>query len=124
MDVEFQISAKTDYIRVELAPGYEIRPSGTKQLIAAIADACARQGGRRVLIQGTQVRREMGTMDSFALGALMGSVLPGVSFAFCLNGFTPDEQSKFFIDVTANRGVRVEFFRDCSLALRWLLRET
>ncbi len=122
MGAEFRISAEDGYINVVLSPGYEIHRAGTQGLSAAIADACVRQGSRRVLIEAKEVRRG-GMMDSFALGALMGSVLPGVSFAFCFHGFTPDEQAKFFLDVTANRGVRVEFFREPAKALRWLQRE-
>ena len=68
----------------------------------AISDVCARQGQRRVLIEGTIARRERGTMDSFGLGSLVGSMLTGVSL------------------VAQNRGVRVEFFDSREAALRWL----
>ena len=90
------------------------------QLIVAIAQECERRQCRRVLVEGREVRRGLGTVDAFALGTLMGSMLPGASFAFCLHGYSPDPQSKFFIDVTWNRGVRVEFFSERAAARRWL----
>jgi maltooligosyltrehalose synthase len=67
---------------VQLAPGYELTPEGSTELILAISDVCARQGQRRVLVEGTVAARKMGTMDSFGLGSL-GQVLikltaPGV----------------------------------------------
>jgi hypothetical protein len=81
---------------------------------------CTRQGQRRVLVEGTVSRRSMGTMDSFGLGSLLGSMLPGVSLACCFYGYAPDQQTQFFKDVSQNRGVRVEFFDNREAALRWL----
>jgi hypothetical protein len=81
---------------------------------------CTRQGQRRVLIEGTVARRQMGTMDSFGLGSLVGSMLSGISLACCFYGYTPDQQTQFFKDVAQNRGVRIEFFSERDAALRWL----
>jgi hypothetical protein len=120
MSTEFKLVPHADYVQVELAPGYEIRPDGTTQMMMAISDVCSRQGQRRVLIEGTVAARRMGTMDSFGLGSLMGSMLTGVSLAVCLYGYSYDQQSQFFKDVAQNRGVRVEFFSDREAALRWL----
>ena len=120
MSTDFKPTLHPEYLHVELAPGYEITPEGTTELVLALSDVCRRQGQRRVLIEGTVARRHMGTMDSFSFGSLLGSTLPGVSLAFCLYGFTPDEQTQFFKDVTQNRGVRIEFFSDRNAALRWL----
>lgn len=120
MSTDFKLTLHPQYIHVELAPGYEIRPEGTTQLVLALSDVCSRQSQRRVLIEGTVARRHMGTMDSFSFGSLLGAMLPGVSLACCLYGFTPDEQTQFFKDVTQNRGVRIEFFGDAAAALRWL----
>jgi hypothetical protein len=120
MSTEFKLTPHADYIHIELAPGYEIKPDGTTQLTLAISDVCARQGQRRVLIEGTPARRNMGTMDSFGFGALVGSMLTGISLACCLYGYVPDQQTQFFRDVAQNRGVRIEFFSDREAALRWL----
>lgn len=120
MSTDFKLTPHAEYIHVELAPDYEIKPDGTRQLIFAISDVCTRQGQRHVLIEGTVARRSMGTMDSFGLGSLMGSVLPGISLACCFYGYTPDQQTQFFKDVTSNRGLRVEFFGSREAALRWL----
>ena len=120
MSTDFKLTPHPEYIHVQLAPGYEIRPEGTTQLTLALSDVCTRQGQRRFLIEGTIARREMGTMDSFGFGSLLGSMLTGTSLACCLYGYAPDQQSQFFRDVAQNRGVRVEFFGDRDAALRWL----
>jgi len=120
MSTDFRLTPHADHIHVELAPDYEIKPDGTTQLTLAIADVCTRQGQRRVLIEGTIARRNMGTMDSFGAGSLMGSMLPGISLACCFYGYAPDQQTQFFKDVTSNRGLRIEFFASRDAALRWL----
>jgi hypothetical protein len=120
MSTDFKLTPHLDYIYVELAPGYEITPEGTTALTMAISNVRTRQGQRRVLIEGTIARRQMGTMDSFGLGALVGSMLTGVSLPCCFYGYTPDQQTQFFKDVAQNRGVRVEFFDNRGAALRWL----
>jgi len=120
MSSDFKLTPHADYVHVELAADYELEPDGTAQLIHAISDACARQSLRRVLIEGTIARWAMGMMDSFSLGSLVGSVLPGGSVACCFSGFAPDQQTEFFKDVSQNRGVRIEFFPSRETALRWL----
>jgi hypothetical protein len=109
-----------DYIHVQLAPGYELTAAGNTELILAISDVCARQGQRRVLVEGTIAARRMGTMDAFGTGSLAGSMLTGMSIACCFYGYQPDQQTQFFKDVAHNRGVRIEFFGDREAALRWL----
>jgi hypothetical protein len=120
MSTDFTLTPHAEYIHVELAPGYEITPDGTTQLTHAISDLCARQGQRRVLIEGTIARRVMGMMDSYGFGSLVGSMLTGTSLACCLYGYARDQQTQFFRDVAENRGVRIEFFDDRVSALRWL----
>lgn len=120
MSTDFKVTLHPLYLQVELARDYEIGPEGTTQLIMAIADVCARQELRRVLIEGTIGRRSMGTMDSFSLGSLIGSTLTGMSIACCFYGYALDGQTRFFMDVSQNRGVRVEFFKERAAALRWL----
>lgn len=120
MSTDFRLTPHAEYIHVELAADYVLKPDGTTQLIHAISDVCARQAQRRVLIEGTIARRNMGMMDSFSLGSLVGSMLPGGSVACCFHGFAPDQQTQFFKDVSQNRGVRIEFFPSREAALRWL----
>lgn len=120
MSTAFKMTPYADYLHIELAPGYEITPAGMTELTLAIADVAGRQGQRRVLVEGTVARRSMGTMDSFSLGSLIGTMLTGVSVACCFYGYATDQQTQFFKDVSQNRGVRVEFFSDREAALRWL----
>lgn len=95
MSTDFKLTPHADYVHVELAPDYEIKPDGTTQLTHAISDVCARQGQRRVLIEGTIARRSMGTMDSFGFGSLVGSMLAGMSLACCLYGYAPTSRPSF-----------------------------
>jgi hypothetical protein len=120
MSTDFKLTPHVEYVHVELSPDYEIKAEGTKQLVVAISDLAARQGQRRVLIEGTIAGRRMGTMDSFGLGSLIGSMLSGMSVACCFYDYTLDQQTQFFKDVSQNRGVRVEFFAERAAALRWL----
>jgi hypothetical protein len=120
MTTDFKLTPHADYLHVALAPGYEIRPAGAAELMKSVSDVCARQGQRRVLIEGTVAARRMATMDSFTVGTLAGSMLAGVSLACCFYGYKPDDKSQFFKDVAQNRGVRVEFFAERDAALRWL----
>ena len=120
MSSDFDLTPHADYLHVALAPGYEIDLAGITELMKSVADVCMRQGQRRVLIEGTVAARRMATMDSFAGGALAGSMLAGVALACCFYGYKPDDKSQFFKDVAQNRGVRVEFFGERDEALRWL----
>jgi hypothetical protein len=120
VSTDFTTSLHADYIHVQLAPGYELTAAGNTELILAISDVCARQGQRRVLIEGTIAARRMGTMDAFGTGSLAGSMLTGMSIACCFYGYQPDQQTQFFKDVAHNRGVRIEFFSERGAALRWL----
>jgi hypothetical protein len=120
MSTDFRLVPHADYVEVELDAGYEITPAGVTELMMSVSDVCARQGQRRVLVEGTVAARRMGTMDSFGAGALAGSMLAGVRLAFCFHGYKTDEQTQFFRDVAQNRGVRVEFFAERQAALAWL----
>jgi len=120
MSTGFKIEARADHIHVELASSYGSSAQDTEKLMAAIADYCARHDCRRVLIEGSGSRGGIKALDAFALGSLMGTVLPGASLAFCLHGYSPDE---FLLDVTHNRGVRLKFFDDGERAVRWLTQK-
>jgi len=120
MSTDFELTPHAEYLQVELAPGYEIKPDGTTKLLMAISEVCTRQGQRRVLIEGTVARRVMGMMDTYSFGSLVGNMLTGTSLACCLYGHARDQQTEFFRDVAENRGVRVEFFDTREAALRWL----
>lgn len=87
MTTDFKLTPHADYLHVALAPGYEIYPAGVTELVKSVSDVCARQGQRRVLIEGKVAARRMAAMDSFAVGALAGSMLAGVSLACCFYGY-------------------------------------
>lgn len=119
MSADFQVTPHPEYIHVELAPGYEITLEGTTRLALALSEVPG-HGQRRVLVEGAVAQRHMATMDSFGLGTLLGTLLPGAWLALCFYGYAADQQSQFFKDVSQNRGVRIEFFANREAALRWL----
>ncbi len=62
----------------------------------------------------------MNTMDAFQSATNLAESHLGLSLAFCFYDYTPDEISRFFVNVAENRGARVKFFSNKSDALRWL----
>jgi hypothetical protein len=58
MSTDFKLAPHADHIHVELAADYEIRASGVTGLFLAVSDVGARQGQRRVLVEGTAARRD------------------------------------------------------------------
>jgi hypothetical protein len=116
----FTLEPREGYLYVHLEPGFEITPESLGVFWAGITDACRRNGMRRVLAEGDDVRRKLTPMESFDAAGLMARLLPGLSVACCFRGYRTDEQSQFFRTAAMNRGVRVEFFQDLNTALKWL----
>ncbi len=120
MSTDFTLELRGNYIHVQLPPGYEITPEGTAAQFAAVGEARAKYGCRRVLVEGEAPKRRMDTTDAFRSGERAARAETGLSIAFCYAGYEPDELTAFFKNVAHNRGVRVEFFSDRAQALRWL----
>jgi hypothetical protein len=59
-------------------------------------------------------------MDAFQSGAQASQAIPGLAMAICFQDYVPDETTKFFTNVSFNRGARIEFFNDKKKALDWL----
>ncbi len=120
MSTGFTLEPREGYLYVHLAPGFEMNPESMNRLWTGISEGCREHALHKVLAEGDDVRRKLTPMDSFDVASLAARLLPGVSVACCLRGFTPDEQTQFFRTAAMNRGVRAEFFQDLNSALRWL----
>jgi hypothetical protein len=59
-------------------------------------------------------------MDAFESGSQASQSIPGLAMAIFFQEYAPDETTKFFTDVSYNRGARIEFFNDKKKALQWL----
>ncbi|MFZ2508228.1 MAG: hypothetical protein WAW79_07135 [Steroidobacteraceae bacterium] len=120
LDSEAALELREGYLYARLVPGFEITPERMNRLWQSIGEACAENGVRRVLTEGTVKGRRMTTMDSFENAAAAARLVPGLSMACFVQGHVPDQQTEFFKIAAMNRGVRVEFFSSQVEALRWL----
>ena len=61
----------------------------------------------------------MTSADAYDAGSKAGNVAP-LRIACLFYNYIPDETTKFFKMVAANRGVLIEYFTDQVEALQWL----
>ena len=115
VDVEFC----GDHIHVDLHKDLKVSSEQRNLLWDRIGRICEEHGTRRVLIEGTPPKGVFQTSEVIDAGLKTGTV-PKLWMAFCFTDFRPDEQSELFETVAASRGVRVKFFAEAEIALRWL----
>ena len=115
VDVEF----RGDHIHIDLGKGLKVSSEQRNSLWDLIGRICEEHGTRRVLIEGTAPKGVFQTSEVIDAG-LKTATVPKLWMAFCFTDFRPDEQSELFETVAASRGVRVKFFADAEIALRWL----
>ena len=120
MSSDFSLEFNGKYIHIIHAPDYEISPESNEKLWKELAEACRKHKCRKVLAEGPTQKRKINSMDAFESGTKASESIPGLMLAICINEYTPDETTKFFINVAYNRGVRIEFFNDKQKALAWL----
>jgi hypothetical protein len=118
MGNDFSLEFNGKYIHIIHASDYEITPESNDKLWAELSLACQKYNCRKVLAEGHNQKRDLGSMEAFQSQASQS--IPGLSLAICLQGYAPDETTKFFMNVAYNRGVRIEFFNDKKKALTWL----
>jgi hypothetical protein len=120
MSTDYTIKLRKNYLHVHLPNDYEITPEGVQGQWEEIFGTCKKNRCRRVLFEGKAPKRSIKTMDAFRTAANLAYSRLGLSVAFCFYDYTPDEISRFFVNVAENRGARVKFFSNKSDALRWL----
>jgi hypothetical protein len=121
MSTNFTFDFSGDYIRMQLPVDYEITPENRRQFWMAIGEASKKYNCCRVLAESpTPPKRNMRQTDSLK-SALEAAKLSGeFRVAFFFKGYTTDETTEFFINVSYNMGVRIEFFTDRAEAIKWL----
>ena len=120
MSSGFKLEPREGYLYVQLEPYFELTADNTTRMWVTISDTCRANGLRKVLVEGDHATRRMTPMEVFDIAGLLSRLLPGLSVAFCLRGYVPDDQTLFFQTAAMNRGVRSEFFHDLNAALQWL----
>ena len=116
---DFEIAFHGDYLHVLHPDNFEISPETNQKIWQAINAACKNHKCLRVLSEGKINQRKMKTWNAHESGSQAGGIR-GLRLACLFYGYEPDEMSEFFQTVSANRGVKVEFFTDKSAALEWL----
>ena len=121
MSADFTFEFAGNYIRMQLPVDYEITPENRRQFWVAIGEACNKYNCCRVLAESpTPPKRNMRQTDSLK-SALEAAKVPGeLRVAFFFKGYTTDKTTEFFINVSYNMGVRIEFFADSEEAIKWL----
>ncbi len=116
---DFEISFHGEYLRVLHPDDFEITPETNQKVWQAINEACKTHKCLRVLSEGKINQRKMKTWNAHESGSQSGGIR-GLRLACLFYDYKPDEMSEFFKTVSANRGVKIEFFTDKSAALEWL----
>ena len=123
MNADFTIEFRENHLYVRHAPDFEITPESTARLWSALARECKAYNCPRVLGEGKQIGRRMSVLSAYDSAIQATKVIPGLRVACCFENYVPDKLTKFFKTVASNRGVQIEFFSDCTEALRWLFIE-
>jgi len=120
MAADYTLKVRKNYLHVQLPNDYEITPEEIQRQWTEIFDVCKKNNCRRILFEGKTPKRSIKTMDAFQAAVSLADSGLGLSISFCFYNYTPDDISRFFVNVAENRGVRVNFFSNKSDALRWL----
>ena len=121
MSAGFQLEPREGYLYVQLEAGFEFTVDNSTRMWTAIGEDCKARGLRKVLtVSDDVVTRRMSQSEVFDIAGLLACLIPGLSVAFCLRGYVPDERTQFFQTAAISRGVHVQFFQDLNAALQWL----
>ncbi len=120
MSAEFTIDLAGDHVRTRLADGFELTPENVSRHWTALMDFCARHHCWRVLSEATRPRRLLSAIDVYDAGVSIARTGAGLRIACIWEGYTPDDLTAFFQNVTGNRGITVRWFTDRDEALGWL----
>lgn len=115
----FEVQFRDDHVHVELGKSFKVEPVHRQELWNVIGDACEKHNSRRVLVEGFLPEGEREVADVIDAGQKTATV-PKLWLAFAINNFQPTAQTELYETIAASRGVRVKFFTNRDLALKWL----
>jgi hypothetical protein len=115
----FKVEFRGDHVCVELDREFEVSVERREQLWSVLRSICDEHGTRRVLVEGFVPGGERDTSEIIDAGKKTATV-PDLWLAFHFEGFIANEQTELFEAIAASQGVRVKFFADAELALKWL----
>jgi hypothetical protein len=118
-DPDFNVSFRDDHVHVVMGPEFKVEPGQQNVFWSRLRSICEQHGSKRVLVEGFIPRGERRPAEVVEAGMRTATV-PDLWLAFSLTAFEPTEQSELYIAIAASQGVRVKFFSDSELALKWL----
>jgi len=121
---EYTLEFRSDHVVVQLAPNFELSPTILPAHWAAVLAFCKEHHCSKVLSLATNPRRTLKTIDAYDSGKAVASGGIALKVACYWQGYEPDELTRFFQTVAANRGLEVEYFSSLSAALTWLKVDT
>jgi len=108
-------------VHVELGPSFVISLGHLLPLWGEVLVICRDQRCHRVLVEGLNPPRDMGTLEAFKHGDFLGGLdQPGLRIAFCLYEYASDEITQHFRAIANAGSCDVMFFKDIDVALAWL----
>ena len=121
MSDSFTLDFLGDYIRIQLPANYEITPESRQLFWEAIGEAHKKYNCFRVLAESpTPPKRNMTQADSLRSALLAAKTSRELRVAFFFPGYITDEITEFFITAAYKMGIRIEFFKEREMAIKWL----
>ncbi|WP_425617166.1 hypothetical protein NA78x_000837 [Anatilimnocola sp. NA78] len=120
MSHNYSLEFRADHVVVQLTPNFELSPATLRGHWAAVTAFCQEHQCAKVLSLATNPHRSLNTMDAYDSGKSAASSGLALKVACYWQGYEPDELTRFFQTVAANRGMEVEYFASLPAALAWL----
>jgi hypothetical protein len=120
MKEPFSIEFHGTYVHILHQPGFVASLDAVEDMWARFAEICDEYDCRKVLVEAPDPTQRLDTMTAFDAGRGLAKINPGITVAFSLPGYDPDDVSTFFKTVAQNRGVEIEYFSNADDAREWL----
>ena len=117
----FEITARSEFVHVELVPGFEISLDSMRGMWRDVPPICEQRNALRVLVEGNRPTRSMRKIEAFEHGRIVADLyLRGFRVAFCLYEYQPDQLSHLFTTVASGGFNSARFFSNLDESMRWL----
>ncbi|MGC3991803.1 MAG: hypothetical protein QM796_19340 [Chthoniobacteraceae bacterium] len=106
---------------MNLVPNYEISQENNSRQWPVLGAFCQKHNCYRVLSTAKNPQRKVGTLGAYKSGVELAATGLHLKIACLWEDYVPDDLTRFFENVSANRGIEVRFFQEKELAMTWLL---